>query len=371
MTFTVDRGDLVGALELVARVAVRHTKEAKGIVCHLLLEARPDGLLLTATDLDMEARAAVTCRGDGWRGAVLADDLKSIAAAAAVGSQIEFTPDITRLLVRSGKSRFKLPMLPWDDFPVFRRDQGAKKTAFTLGAVDLKRMLTITSPGISTEETRYYLCGTYFHPARDRLVAVSTNGHLLCIAKAGLPEGAGDMPGVILPRPATRILATASGDIEAEIGETVAEFRWGSFSLATKLIEGPFPDYERAFGERANTGFEVDGPGLKVAAARVAMLAEEIGNTRSRVVKLTLRQGEIDLMSTDTDGTEAEDNIEAAVSLAGGPMAVGYDGRYLREVLGLCGEGSVHFFLAAPDAPTQILPASDPEALFVLMPMRV
>jgi len=102
--------------------------------------------------------------------------------------------------------------------------------SFTLGAADLRTLIDRARFAISTEETRYYLNGIYLHAAKSDdlpvLRAVATDGHRLARVEMPLPDGAADMPGVIVPR------------------KTVAEVR--------KLLDdGDRPDFDLAVRHQA------------------------------------------------------------------------------------------------------------------------
>ena len=125
--------------------------------------------------------------------------------------------------------------------------------SFELAAADLKRLIEKMRFAISTEETRYYLNGIYFHAAKaggtDVLRGVATDGHRLARVEVPLPKGAGDIPGVIVPRKTVgevrKLLDESDGSVEVELSDTRIRFASGNVTLVSKLIDGTFPDYER------------------------------------------------------------------------------------------------------------------------------
>ena len=122
------------------------------------------------------------------------------------GAQVslETTGDSGQMLIRSGRSRFQLQTLPESDFPDLTA--GEMPHRFVLPAGELKRLIDKTQFAISTEETRYYLNGIFFHTievdGRPVLRAVATDGHRLARVEIAAPDGAVGMPGVIVPRKA-------------------------------------------------------------------------------------------------------------------------------------------------------------------------
>lgn len=127
------------------------------------------------------------------------------------GAEIEMKRDgdKERLTLTSGQSRFSLQTLSAEDFPDLA--VGEIGDEFTIDAADLKRLIEKTRFAISTEETRYYLNGIYFHTAETgrtkTLRAVATDGHRLAQVELPCPAGADGMPGVIIPRNTVHELA--------------------------------------------------------------------------------------------------------------------------------------------------------------------
>ncbi len=107
-----------------------------------------------------------------------------------------------QLALRAGRYSTSLVVLPTEDFPSMTA--GVLPHRFNLPAQVLRALIDRTRFAISTEETRYYLNGIYLHAAESEgtrvLRAVATDGHRLARVEEPLPEGAGSMPGVIIPR---------------------------------------------------------------------------------------------------------------------------------------------------------------------------
>ena len=94
--------------------------------------------------------------------------------------------------------------------------------------------------------------GIYLHAAEEAgepvLRAVATDGHRLASAETNLPDGAADMPGVIVPRKTVQELHKLIEETEAEIRITMSDakiqFSFNGVVLTSKLIDGTFPAYE-------------------------------------------------------------------------------------------------------------------------------
>ena len=131
---------------------------------------------------------------------------------------------------------------------------GALPHRFRLPVDDLKRLIDKTRFAISTEETRFYLNGIYLHAATERQSARScARWRRTAIgwraSRLDLPDGAADMPGVIVPRKTItelrRLLDDAEGAIDVSLSDTKIQFITDGVELTSKLIDGTFPDYQR------------------------------------------------------------------------------------------------------------------------------
>ncbi len=165
------------------------------------------------------------------------------------GSNIQLSKgaDAGKLTITAGQSRFSLSSLPIDDFPVMAEGELAHK--FSITGAECKALLEKTRFAISTEETRYYLNGIYLHAASNQgaavLRAVATDGHRLARMEVGLPEGAENIPGVIIPRKTVaelyKLVEEGADKVEISLSESKIRFAVAGAVLVSKLIDGTFP----------------------------------------------------------------------------------------------------------------------------------
>jgi DNA polymerase-3 subunit beta len=373
MKFTIGRADLLRSLNHVHSVVER--RNTIPILANVLLRATADTLSLTTTDMDLEIVESVAA-ATSVPGAttVPAHTLYDIARKLANDASVEFSsgPGDTTLLVKAGKSTFRLGCLPIEDFPKMGASEKFQST-FQVPAGDLRTLIDRTRFAISNEETRYYLNGIYLHAAQnegvDVLRAVATDGHRLARFEMPLPEGARDMPGVIIPRKAIneiRKLIDEAGDaITLSLSDNKLKFSFDHIALTTKLIDGTFPDYERVIPKNNDKILEINPVIFAGAVDRVSIISSE----KSRAVKLTLGNKTMTLSANSPDSGSASEEIE--IGWAGGPMEIGFNSAYLMDVTRqIEGEGCRISFSDSA-SPTIIQDASDTSSLYVLMPMRV
>ena len=373
MKFTIDRADLLRSLNHVHSVVER--RNTIPILANVLLQAEADSLSLTTTDMDLEIveSPAATASQPGAT-TVPAHTLYDIVRKLPDGTSVEVTSGAgdTTLQVKAGKSTFRLGCLPTEDFPKMGSTEKLAYT-FALPAGDLRTLIDRTRFAISNEETRYYLNGIYLHAAENEgvavLRAVATDGHRLARFEMPLPEGARDMPGVIIPRKAIneiRKLIDEAGDtIEIGLTDNKLKFSFDHITLTTKLIDGTFPDYERVIPKNNDKVLEVNPALLGSAVDRVSTISSE----KSRAVKLTLGGKTMTLSANSPDSGSASEEIE--IMFNAGPMEIGFNSAYLMDVTKQIEGDGCRMSLSDPASPTIIQDASDTSSLYVLMPMRV
>ena len=369
MKATIERAILLKALGHIQSVVER--RNTIPILSNVLIEASEGGLRLMATDLDLQVVETIEAQVE-TPGAttVAAHTLFDIARKMAEGSQVQLTAAEGKMQVVAGRARFNLQTLPREDFPVIA--EGELPTRFDLPAETLKQIIDKTRFAISTEETRYYLNGIFLHVSDDTtpvLKAAATDGHRLARVTVPRPEGADGMPDVIIPRKCVgelrKLLDEVDGSVEVSLSPTKIRFGLGTAILTSKLIDGTFPDYSRVIPTANDKLLKIDPRSFEEGVDRVATIASE----KTRAVKMSLDRDKITLSVTSPEnGTAAE---EVPGDYSSQSFDIGFNARYLLDILGQIDGDTVEVHLADAAAPTLIRENDKAPALYVLMPMRV
>ncbi|WP_375290790.1 DNA polymerase III subunit beta [Qipengyuania sp.] len=375
MKATIERATLLRCLSHVQSVVER--RNTIPILSNVLIEAGSDGdLKVMATDLDLQVVEHMSAAGVDTPGAVTvsAHLLFDIARKLPEGSQVSLEVSDNRMTIKAGRSRFQLPTLPRDDFPVIV--EGDLPTSFELPAKTLAELIARTRFAISTEETRYYLNGIFFHVSDEDqpvLKAAATDGHRLARFTLPRPAGAEGMPDVIVPRKAIGELAKLleeAGDGNVRIDLSASKIRFtlggeGGVVLTSKLIDGTFPDYSRVIPTGNDKLLKLDPRSFYAGVDRVATIATE----KTRAVKMGLDKDRVTLTVTSPDNGTASEEI--ASEYGADPLEIGFNAGYLKDILGQIDSDIVEMHLADAGAPTLIRKDENSPALYVLMPMRV
>ncbi len=375
MKATIERATLLRCLSHVQSVVER--RNTIPILSNVMIDASDGGSVrVMATDLDLQVEETMAAASVESAGAITvsAHLLFDIARKLPDGSQVSLETADNRMTVKAGRSRFQLPTLPKDDFPVIV--EGDLPTRFELPAKTLAEMIDRTRFAISTEETRYYLNGIFLHVADDDkpvLKAAATDGHRLARFTIDRPDGADGMPDVIVPRKAVgevRKLLDEAMDSNVQVDLSASKVRFtlggeGGMVLTSKLIDGTFPDYSRVIPTGNDKLLKVDPKSFFQGVDRVATIATE----KTRAVKMGLDTDKVTLSVTSPDnGTAAE---ELSAEYKSDSIEIGFNANYLKDILSQIDNDIVELHLADAGAPTLIREDENSPALYVLMPMRV
>ncbi|WP_284125731.1 DNA polymerase III subunit beta [Parerythrobacter aestuarii] len=375
MKATIERATLLRCLSHVQSVVER--RNTIPILSNILIEAGEGGAVkVMATDLDLQVVETMAAAGVDAAGSttVSAHLLFDIARKLPDGSQVSLETADNRMTIKAGRSRFQLPTLPKDDFPVIV--EGDLPTSFEIPAKVLAELIDRTRFAISTEETRYYLNGIFFHVSDEDepvLKAAATDGHRLARYTIARPDGADGMPDVIVPRKAVAELRKLleermDGNVQVDLSASKIRFTLGGEGgtvLTSKLIDGTFPDYTRVIPTGNDKLLKVDPKSFFEGVDRVATIATE----KTRAVKMGLDADKVTLSVTSPDNGTATEELAAEYSSDG--FEIGFNAGYLKDILSQIDSDTVELHLADAGAPTLIRKDENSPALYVLMPMRV
>ncbi|MCE7886973.1 MAG: DNA polymerase III subunit beta [Alphaproteobacteria bacterium PRO2] len=371
MKLSIERAALLRSLNHVQSVVER--RNTIPILSNVLMTAKDGVLAMTTTDMDLEINESVAAKiAKPGSTTAPAHTLHDIVRKLPDGSDVELTlnGEGTQMVVKAGRSQFKLSCLPTSDFPAI--GTGEQPVSFGIPAADMRALIDRTKFAMSTEETRYYLNGIYLHEAENEgvkvLRAVATDGHRLARFEMPLPEGAKGMPGVIIPRKAIgelrKLADEAADEIKISLSETKIRFAFDHIVLTSKLIDGTFPDYQRVIPQSNNKIVELDPKAFTHAIDRVSTISDG----KSRAVKITLQNKQMTLSASSPESGSATEELEVNGDT---DIEIGFNAKYLLDITSqIEGEGC-RLVLADPASPTIIQDNSDPSSLYVLMPLRV
>ena len=359
---------LLAALQSVAGIVER--RHTLPIMANVLLRKHSEQLQLTTSDLEIQIRTQAELGGDASSYATtvgarkLIDILRTLPADQLVS--LESSQD--KLVLKGGKSKFTLQTLPADDFPLVQEspDFGA---AFSVPQKTLKQLLAQVSFAMAVHDIRYYLNGILFVAEGRQLTLVATDGHRLALASATLEVDVPAKQEVILPRKTVlelqRLLADGDETITLQFAPNQARFAFGAMEFVTKLVEGKFPDYNRAIPKNYQNGFTLGRLPLLASLQRAAILTSE----KFKGVRLNIEPGLLRVAANNAEQEEAVDELD--IDYDGPSIEMGFNVTYLMDVLANMGQEMVRFEVADSNSSALISNPEDAGFKYVVMPMRI
>jgi len=355
---------------LTAVAASIPAKTTLPVLANILVETTERGIKLSGTDLDIAVSTEVMADVE-TPGAITipAKKLSEIArelppAPVKIGAMGE-----QRITLECGRSRFKLLGLPRDEFPTF--PQVRFQDSWRVRSGDLQKLISHTSFAVSTEESRPILNGVLWELRADRMRMVATNGHRL--TRMDLPIAGGNSLGgdLIIPPKAldqVRRLFPAEEELEIARGDNHLGFRSPFTSVFTRLIEGPYPNYEQVIPRDNDRVAVSDKVALISALKRMSVIASD----QTHRIRLSFNAGLLRFSVQTPDLGEAQD--ELPIRFTGDPIDIGFNANYLLEILRYIPTDEVRVTLKAPERAVTVEPEgwSDPASyLCLVMPLRL
>jgi len=369
MKATIHRTDLLKTLSHVQSVVER--RNTIPVLSNILIDAAEGRMIVSATDLDLQVKETVQATVDrAGRTTVSAHLLYDIVRKMPDG-EITIDEEAGRMLVRAGRARFSLPTLPAEDFPEIAT--GDMPHTFTIHSKELARIIQSVRFAMSTEETRYYLNGIFMHirnlPEGKDLAAVATDGHRLSLMSIALPEGSENVPDVIVPKKCVaevgKIVDTIDVPVVISVSDRKIRFDLGGLVFVSKVIDGTYPDYRRVIPSDNDKTIVVNADDLAEGIDRCSCVATE----KTRAIKIGVEKGKLVLSVTSPENGTATEEVEA--DYAGAAMEIGFNSRYLLDILQRSPGQDVEILMKDAAAPTLLRRKGATDSLCVLMPMRV
>lgn len=368
MRFTISREKLQEGLSAVA--ASIPAKTTLPVLANILIETTDKGIRLSGTDLDIAVSTEITADVE-TPGAITvpAKKLTEIARELPPSPVKMSASGEQRVNLDCGRSHFRLLGLPKDEFPSFPSVRFNESWRVRSG--DLQQLISHTAYAVSTEESRPILNGVLWELRPERMRMVATNGHRLAkmelpITSVGAPSGDLIVPPKALEQ--IRRLFPADEQLEIARGENHLGFRSPFTSVFTRLIEGPYPNYDQVIPKDNDRVAIADKVALVSALKRMSVIASD----QTHRIRMSFNAAMLKFSVQTPDLGEAQD--ELPVRFTGDPLDIGFNAAYLLEILRYMPTDEVRLTFKAPERAATIEPENWSEAaqyLCLVMPLRL
>ena len=368
MRFTISREKLQEGLAAVAPTTP--AKTTLPVLANILVETTERGIRLSGTDLDIAVTTEVTADVEA-QGAITipAKKLSEIARELPPAPVRMASSGEQRVTLDCGRSHFKILGLPKDEFPNFPTVKF--DASWRVRSGELQKLIHHTAFAVSTEESRPILNGVLWELKPDQMRMVATNGHRL--SKMELPITSSGTPSaemIVPPKALDQIRRLFPEDEELEIarGENHLGFRSPFTAVYTRLIEGPYPNYDQVIPRDNDRVAVADVKALVSALRRMSVIASD----QTHRIRLSFNSGLLRFSVQTPDLGEATD--ELPIRYTGDQLDIGFNASYLLEILRYMPTDEVKLTFKAPERAATLEPEGWKEPgtfLALVMPLRL
>lgn len=363
MKFRCERDVLVEALGIAGR-AVSGRGGSHPALSGVRTELRGDQLQVTGSDLDLTITVSVTVSGQSDGIGVIPARLASEVVRALEPGAVHVEADGDELRIRAGRGEFAIRLITADEFP-----QVASLTAepVSLASDQLAAALRQVVPAASSDESRPILTGVLLASEAGGLRLVATDSYRLAVRDVPGISVLAEGQSVLVPSRAlselNRILG--QGDqVLLRLGEREASFDVGPVRLATRLIEGDFPNYRGLIPSAHPNTLTVARDDLLDALRRVKLLARE-----ATPVRLEMSSDGLELVAVTQDVGQAREQVEG--SYEGTTLTVAFNPQYLLDGVEVAPGDQITLSTIDELKPALVRTVGNEQFLYLLMPVRV
>ena len=366
MEFEISKTAFLSGLRLAQNISDR--KSTMPMLANVLLKTvGKDKLHLGATDLNVSLSANLDSVNKVDGGLTVGAKALHDIVANLPSEKVSFKRgDNNWAEISAGKVKYRLVGMPDRDFPKIPDHR-----EITFAEVESKALLAMldkTLFSVCNDETRFHLNGIYIETEENNVRMVSTDGHRLSKIEGDLKGAPKLTAGIIVPKKGAvemrRAIDASTKKTKLGVKSPYLFVGADDIVLAVKLIDSQFPAYQQVIPASNEQIVDVDRGLLVEALRRAQLLASD-----TRGVKLSAAEGRLKLSGDNPDVGEVNEEIEASY---GGPeVSVGFNAKYVIELLSQMGGDRVSLALGGELDPVLIQSKDDAGYLGVVMPMRI
>jgi DNA polymerase III subunit beta len=365
MEFRIAKTEFLRGLRLAQGIADR--KSTMPMLANVLLRTQgKNQLLVAATDLNVSLTAELKSTNASDGGITLGAKNLYELIANAPGDEVSLKKaDNHWAEIKSGKVTYRIVGMPDRDFPKVPDHREASYA--TIESAVLREMIDRTLFSVCNDETRFHLNGVFFESDGSKSRMVSTDGHRLSKVERTIPNGPKLSAGVIIPKKGLleiKKVLEQGPNAKLAVKTPHVFLVQDDIAIAVKLIDAQFPPYDQVIPREHKKIITVDRARLVDALRRAQLMSSE-----TRGVKVAATREGVTITSDNPDLGEVREELEAEFN--GDPIAIGFNPKYVVELLSQMSSDQVTVALGGELDPGLIRPLTGDEYLGVVMPMRI
>ncbi len=272
-----------------------------------------------------------------------------------------------RITIKGNLTEFNIMGIPASDFPEMPSPE--TDDTLTVPAATLRGMINKTIYAVSTSDQKPVHTGTKFVLDSEGLTLVSVDGYRLALCRCTDAKYQDDstfvVPGKTLSEVSKLISEDDDGDVAIGTARRLAVFRFGNYTVITRLLEGDFLDYKKSIPQGGKTRVKIDVSALYSAVERASLI---ISDRFKSPIKMSFESGYVTITCATALGNAYD---EIPCNMEGEAVEIGFNNRYVLDALRYCGEKEVYLELNGSTPPMKVLPAEGEDFLFLVVPVLI
>ena len=375
MSFVISRN---GFMDVVSKtIPVIPSKTSLQVLNNFKMTFSSDKLEIMASDLDNFVRASTPITGSG--DAEIAVNAKKLMGQLKEIGDEQLTVEIANNeLVIENETGFKCKITGVDlqEFPHF--PESSYDDSHSIDSELFKRLVDKSSFAVSKDGARACLCGVLWEFFPERTGMIATDGHRLGASFIDVALGFEDDRSIIVPNKSLLHIAKnvdilSSETISFSISDKHIVFSTDNFTLSSKLIDGPYPDYDKGIPKEFSKTSVVDRANLLGAVKRVTVAS----NKPPHLVKMAFNENSMEVAAKNIeDGYDAKQTLPTKY-VGDGDHLIGFNGVYLSEILSIIDSEKIRIEMNSQVSAAVIFPSIEDgedkisDDLFLIMPLRI
>lgn len=367
MKFSISSGELVKGLSAVNGAVPN--KATLPILETVLFETEDGQLKLTATDLEISIIEYVEANieEDGSVAIPVRRLLETLRQLPDI-PVVFIVDDRNQIQFKTDRGTYKLIGEKGEEFPAVPSLENGH--TLHLETESLKDAIHKTSFAVSTDDLRPAMMGVYFQVGAEGSRVVATDGHRLVrlLQKDMVSE---KELSFIVPEKALSLVLKSLSDNAADMTVTDdhVRFQSGNTIVVTRLINEQYPNYESVIPRENDKVMKISKDEMLATVKRVSIFS----STTTRQIRLQLGNDEVEICAEDIDmSSEAKETIGCEYS--DGEMVIGFNAKYLADVLNNVDDEDVRFEFSTPNRAGIVKPSAQndkQEMLMLVMPVML
>tara|TARA_B100001287_G_scaffold167740_1_gene141086 strand:+ start:537 stop:1652 length:1116 start_codon:yes stop_codon:yes gene_type:complete len=362
MKFIISSQSLLKQLQSIA--GVLNSSNTLPILDNILFEIKDQVLTISCSDLEstITSKINIDAKSEGSiaiPAKILIDILKTFP-----DHPLTFSIDGNMSIeIASDYGKYKLSGFNGEEFPkspIIESPSTVKISGFIL-----QRAIEKTIFASGNDDLRPVMSGVFIQLSKNDVTFVATDAHKLVRYRKSKVSSSSESSFIVPKKPMNLLkglLSNFEDDVVINYNESNATFRFGDTILTCRLIDGKYPNYEAVIPNENPNILTIDRNIFLQSIKRVSIFA----NKTTHQVRLKINGSELNISAEDIDfSNEATERLTC--SYKGDAIEIGFNSRFLIEMLNNMDTENVIFELSAPNRAGLLSPEQNEKEESILM----